>query len=503
MAVMSFRKESEQNITSQQKKINVLREQQKELKLAILFSGSKRIQLEDQENAKKMYELTNALDKYNQLIEEKKSCISDLVMKIREKEDEIVNQKKAISNAKILRQSTIDHLENQILLVSQRFNVLNAENETLKTGIEHLRFNKKEFLKLIGKIQQKISHQKATMEKIQEQIMSLHEEKHVVQAESLSFQEITDKVMKKVDVKIEELSRYIDHLKKQQKFNEARSFDRYAITRELEQKKREKELERTKKYKKDVSDRYNRMCEDLGNFFGWQDVNLYMMADQYQLDDMKNFSLFTFINELNWEMETIRKEIKATEDEMSLLEICNKNSVSEQIRCKKELEENLEKTLKLADRYQSKEMELRRDHELITSALQNVVKNLNCDLSKMTGLLRVDGLTSKLMYFKILKTKIKEIMQILQFCAVRDIVEGSISSTSIAIFENIDSLFEESDISYSKTPDRFIIPSMPKKIKFTDDPVEILTFEQLKRKVLKGVSCKTEKAKRKIQTYII
>lgn len=64
------------------KEINLLKEKQKEMNLKIFLNRSKKHTRKDQENAKKLCELTEAQNKYDRLIEEEKNLISDLDIKV-------------------------------------------------------------------------------------------------------------------------------------------------------------------------------------------------------------------------------------------------------------------------------------------------------------------------------------------------------------------------------------------------------------------------------------
>ncbi|XP_075706958.1 coiled-coil domain-containing protein 63-like [Rhinoderma darwinii] len=488
---MSSRKQSEHLILSQQKEITLLKEQQKELNLTIFFNGSQKNILNDKKNAKKLSELTEAQEKYNHLIQEQKNLIRDLEIKIKEKEEEIIKQKRAMCKTKTLGRSKIAQLENQLHHVTQKYNMMKTENDKQKERINHLHFKKTTYLKLFDKMQRKMNRQMASIEKIQEQVMSAHEEKNEIQAETLSLKDRADKEIKKYDTKIEELSRYVDHLNKQKQFMEAKLFDRSAKARKLRQKRQEKRLEKFKKYNQDIIDNYNTICEELGNLFGQQNVDLAKMAKQYMFNDIKNDSLFTYVNELNNEVEMVKQEIKAIEDEILHLESRNKNMLNEQLLSRKQLEEKLQKTSEAADKYKNKYWKMTKDLQQITSATEDLVKNLDCDLSAMKKMLGYEGLTSqdKLKYFKILEMKMDDLLQILNFCGFQDTAKSSLLSTSI------DSLLDASDATCSVAHKKISLPSMPKMIKATDDSVvEVLRFAELRNQVLHDVICREREA---------
>lgn len=65
------------------------------------------------------------------------------------------------------------------------------------------------------------------------------------------------------------------------------------------------------------------------------------------------------------------------------------------------LQEKLQETYEATDKYKNKCLEMTRDIKLITTALEDLVKNLNCDISSMEKKLGFEGLTcrEKLQYF--------------------------------------------------------------------------------------------------------
>ncbi|XP_069801524.1 coiled-coil domain-containing protein 63-like [Dendropsophus ebraccatus] len=491
MTKRSFKEQTEQYILSQQKEISQLREQQKDLKLTLLFSRSRKNILKDQENVKKLSELTEAQDKYKHLIEEQRNLISDLDIKIKDKEKELVKQKKEASKPKNIGRTQIAQLENQLQHITQKYNMMNIENAKLRENIDYLRCKKTAFQHSMEELQQKVTHQKAAIEKIQEQIMSAHKEKAEIQTKSLAFKNIADREIKKYDTKIDELTRYVDGLKNQKQFMEAKWLDRSAMAREQSRKRREKILEEKRKLNQEIIDEHNSLCEELGNLLGQQNVDLSEMAKQYTFNEMRNYSLFTYVNELHSEEVAIKQEIKAIEDELLKLESQNRNTLNEQQISIKQLQENLHETSEAAEKYKNKHLEMTRDLQTITSAIEDLVKNLDCDLSSMKKMFGCDMLTfqDKLQYFKILEMKMDDLIQVLNFCALRDRIEGSFSSTSIP------SILEASEISCSVGAKKVSLPAMPKTIKATGKSVGILEFVELRKKVLHDVVCKENKAK--------
>ncbi|XP_075119177.1 coiled-coil domain-containing protein 63-like [Leptodactylus fuscus] len=494
----SFRKVTEQRIHSQQKKINRLREQKKELKLTILLNRSQQNAQKDQKNAKKLCELTEAVEHYNHLIEVQNDLIRDLDIKIKEKEEEVLKQKREMTETKT-KQSKINHLENDLQHVNQKYNVMKIENAKLKEGIECLRLKKKKLQNLVDKKQERVKHLKIFIETIQEEIMSAHKEKLEIQKDILAFKDMGEKMLKKYELKIQNLSRYVDHVDKQKKFLETKLFDRSAMVKEQLQKRQEKHLKKIRKCNQDIIDNHKAICEGLGNLFGQKDVDLEKMAKQYLYDDMKNDSLRTYVNELNSEVEDIKQKIKATEDEIFNLESQNKKAFDEQLIAKKELEEKLQKTRETTEKYQNKYCEMLRELELITSATEDLVKTLGCDISSMEKMLGYGTLTcqEKLKYFEILEKEIDELLQILNICAIRDKVKSSISSTAL------DSLSDTSDMPYSSVRRKKVLPSMPKRVKkvTADSVVEVLGFEELPKKVLHDHQ-RTEGQEKETQTSL-
>ncbi|XP_073420876.1 coiled-coil domain-containing protein 63-like [Dendrobates tinctorius] len=490
----SFRKQTEHHLLSQQTEINLLKEQQKAMELSKLCRGSRQCILKDQESAQKLCELAEAQDQHNRLVEEQKKLISDLNMKIKEKEEEIVHQKKAMSNTKTSQGRTVQ-LENELQHVTQSFNVIKTENEKLKESINHLRFKKAKYQYLIDKMHQKITHQKALTEKMQERITSMHNEKTDIQTDVLTIKDAAEKESKKYDIKIEELNRYLDHLKKQQQFNETKLFDRSSKERELQKMRQGKRLEEVKKHNQGIIDNYNSICERLRHIFGQQDVDLDKMAKRYMLNDMKMCSLFTYVNELNNEVEEIKQDIKSSEDEILNLESCNKNLLDEQLVRQKELEEKLQNISETTEKYKIKYSEMSRELLLITSAAEDLVNNLGCDISSMEKKLGSEKPTcqEKLQYFKILETEMDKLIQLHSYCALRDVAPGSLASTTIS------STLVPSKVSCILGHKKISLPSMPKTIKVTDDTV--LGFKELWEKVLNQAIFREKKTKTKRQMH--
>ncbi|KAM4707126.1 coiled-coil domain-containing protein 63 [Discoglossus pictus] len=225
------------------------------------------------------------------------------------------------------------------------------------------------------------------------------------------------------NLEIKELIRIFDHEYKLKGFRQIKSFDRSQLEDEKMRLKREAlTKEKALKAKQDSTDLYQATYDQLLELSGEEGLDVLM--EQFLDNEEKNFANFSFMNELNNEIESLQDKIKAIEDEIVNLK-SQQNQASEQRHLTiKELEAKIQKTTEDADSCEQAYKENNKILDQLISALEDLFYATSCDPTPIKQLLgESNGITSlnMMQYFSVIESKANELLQIQTYLLIKDL----------------------------------------------------------------------------------
>ncbi|KAI6051772.1 coiled-coil domain-containing protein 63 isoform X1 [Marmota monax] len=412
----SFNFRSQLKLSSQHKEIQALQAEQNEITLVLsLLKSSKNLDL-NQKNYLELRFLLQAREDYEAMIKSMKELLVELDEKIVHMEKKISSQKqiftkmqKANNPQKLQKQIHI--LESRLNRVTEHFDKMLTSNAKLRQEIENLRFEKATYDNIYQQLCQSLLSQKKTMNLAIEQSSQAYEQSMQAMARMAAMKDRQQKDISEYNLEIRELERLYDLEAKLKSFLHVKLKDRM----ELEEDAKKKEALKTKRQRKNSKGESfeSYQVAHLRLMKLVEDGNLSQLIEDFLAKEEKNFARFTYIMELNNDMEMMNKKTQGIQDEITHLRSQQQSSHDDSRSVLKELEEKLRKTTEEANMYEDKNRELRKTLEHLKTLVENLFKKINCDASKIlvqlgeTGKVTDSNLSQ---YFSLIEKKTNDLL---------------------------------------------------------------------------------------------
>ncbi|XP_026241777.2 coiled-coil domain-containing protein 63 isoform X1 [Urocitellus parryii] len=433
----SFNFRSQLKLSSQHKEIQALQAEQNEITLVLsLLKSSRNLDL-NQKNYLELRFLLQAKEDYEAMIKSTKELLVELDEKIVQMEKKISSQKqiftkmqKANNPQKLQKQIHI--LESRLNRVTEHFDKMLTTNAKLRQEIENLRFEKATYDNIYQQLCQSLLSQKKTMNLAIEQSSQAYEQSMQAMARMAAMKDRQQKDISEYNLEIQELERLYDHEAKLKSFynheSKLKSFlhvkkkDRM----ELEEDAKKEEALKTKRHRKNSKGESfeSYQVAHLRLMKLVEDGNLSQLIEEFLAKEDKNFARFTYIMELNNDMEMMNKKIQEIQDEITHLRSQQQSSHDDSGSVLKELEEKLRKTTEEANRYEDKNRELRETLEHLKTSVENLFKKINCDASKILVQLGETGKvtdTNLSQYFSLIEKKTNDLLLLEAYMRMQEV----------------------------------------------------------------------------------
>ncbi|XP_047416984.1 coiled-coil domain-containing protein 63 [Sciurus carolinensis] len=412
----SFNFVSQQKISSQHKEIQALQAEQNEIALVLgLLKSSRNLDL-NQKNYMELRFLLQAKEDYEGLIKSMKGLLAELDEKIVHMENKITNQKQIFTKMqeannprKLQRQIRI--LESRLNLVTVHFDKMLTNNAKLRKEIEDLRFEKAAYDHVYQQLHQRLLMQKKTMNLAIEQSSQAYVQRLEAMARVAAMKDRQQKDTSQYNLEIRELERLYAHESKLKSFLLIKLNDRT----EFEEQARKEEALKTKKHgtksKGESFESYEVAHLRLKKLV--EDGNLNRLIEEFLTKEEKNFARFTYVTELNNDMEMMQKKTQRIQDEITLLRSQQQSSNDDSRSVLRHLEEKLRRTTEEANKFEEKNRELSQTLEQLKGAVEGLFKRIHCDATKILVRLGETGKVTDAnlsQYFSLIEKKASDLL---------------------------------------------------------------------------------------------
>nr|XP_020745654.1 coiled-coil domain-containing protein 63 isoform X3 [Odocoileus virginianus texanus] len=412
----SFNFRSQRKITNQHKEIKTLQEEQDEITLLLnLIKSSRNLDL-NEKNYMELRFLLQTKEDYEALIKSMKLLLAELDEKIVQMEKKIVTQRQIFTKIQEANnprklQKQIHVLETRLNLVTVHFDQMLTTNAKLRKEIEDLRYEKAAYDNVYQHLHRRLLMQKKTMNVAIEQSAQAYEQRLEAMARMAAMKDRQQKDISQYSLEIRELERVYDHETKLKSFLLVKLNDRL----EFEEQSKKEEVLKAKKFGK----------KSKGESFESYEVahlrllkliktgNLNQLIEEFLAKEEKNFARFTYVTELNNDMEMMHKKIERIQNEIMHLRSQQKSSHDDSYSILRELEEKLKKTTEEADMYENNYREISKTLEYLKTSVENLFKKINCDATKILVQLGETGKitdTNLPQYFAIIEKKTNDLL---------------------------------------------------------------------------------------------
>ncbi|XP_076778865.1 coiled-coil domain-containing protein 63 [Arvicanthis niloticus] len=428
----SFNFRNQRMIANQYKEIENLKAEQAETTLLLsLVKSPKNLDI-NQKNFMELRFLLQTKGDYESLISSMKVLLGELDDKIVQMERKITNQKQIFlktqeANNPRKLQKQIHILETRLNLVTVHFDTMLTSNAQLRKEIEDLLFEKAAYDHVYQQLQRRLQMQKKTMNVAIEQSAQAYEQRVEAMARMAAMKDRQQKDISQYNLEIRELERLYDHETKLKSFLLVKLNDRTEF--EDQAKKQEAAAVKSKKHGKkrkgESFESYEVAHLRLLKLAENGDLN--QLTEDFLAKEEKNFARFTYVTELNNDMETMHKKTQRIQDDIINLRSQQQISHEGTRNILKQMEEKLRKTTEDADVFESKYKEMNKTLEYLKNSVEKLFKKINCDATEILGKLGETGKITDInlqQYFAIIEKKTNDLLLLESFRRLQEL-EGT------------------------------------------------------------------------------
>uniref|UniRef100_A0A8C3WHX5 Coiled-coil domain containing 63 n=1 Tax=Catagonus wagneri TaxID=51154 RepID=A0A8C3WHX5_9CETA len=482
----SFNFRSQQKITNQHKEIKTLQEEQDEITLLLnLIKSSRNLDL-NEKNYMELRFLLQTKEDYEALIKSMKLLLADLDEKIVQMEKKIINQRQIFTKIQEANnpqklQKQIHILETRLNLVTVHFDKMLTTNAKLRKEIEDLRYEKAAYDSVYQQLHHRLLMQKKTMNMATEQSAQAYEQRLEAMARMAAMKDRQQKDVSQYNLEIRELERLYAHETKLKSFLLVKLNDRLEFE---EQAKKEEALKSKKHRKKNKGESFEsyevahlRLLKLIKN------GNLNQLIEEFLAKEEKNFARFTYVTELNNDMETMHKKTERIQNEIMHLRSQQKSVYDDNHSTLRQLEEKLKKTMEEADMYENNYREISKTLEYLKNSVENLFKKINCDATKILVQLGETGKitdTNLPQYFAIIEKKTNDLLLLESYKRIMDmeVAEVEVPPPFINPFWGGSALLKPAE-PVKVTPPVLGADSLSDKLDEVDQPLDHSSLREL------------------------
>ncbi|NXF50168.1 CCD63 protein, partial [Oceanites oceanicus] len=405
-----------QKMQAQEKEIESLAREHKEVSLTLSQIMSPRNAMLDDRNCMELQCLLQTKYQYDSLIRDRKALLAELDNQILELEKKIVRQNQIAvkvkqANSSKRRQKQIETLEMRLNNVTVRFDTIMTRNNKLREEIESLRIQKAVLDNFYLKLHQKLDEQRRRMNTAVEQSAQAYEQRTEALARISAMKERHSKDTVQYNVELQERERVLDWETKLKAFTLTKLTDRSELEEEAKKKKALKAAQRAKRRQGESFESqevaYKRLLELA------EDGDIDRLLNGFIEKEGKNFACFTYITELNNEMEKMQRRVKDLQNEITALVTEQEYAKSSSLHVLQELEEKLMETTEEANWYEDRCKESSKVLGQLKSGMEALFKEINCDATKIMKQLGENGQITDLnlmQFFGLVEKKTNELL---------------------------------------------------------------------------------------------
>ncbi|KAK1131274.1 hypothetical protein K0M31_017561 [Melipona bicolor] len=381
-------KDAKLQLHNQKNMIDHLEYEKAELVIRIKTATSKTFARKDKEMDEKLKCTLTMQTKYDEMIRTEKQEIVELDNEIHKLSNEIASLKTKIkSDIQLrdiaLRQDKMIHiLENRLEVATKRFNIAVAQNTKLRNEIEDMLKERAQFTALWNKLINQLNTGKQIINDLIEQATIAFNQRD---EELNKIQALRERGLRDLKTHVSEmceLQRTMDNEMKLQEFLGVKG--QYREMADLNAK-RAAERKANIEEKQNMIEDYKHILQMIKEFTGEQDID--KLIAHFIKQEEENFALFSYVNELNDELESLQSRMAQLTTAIQNAHIMNELTNREQAETLDKLKKELEDQTALADAAEENLMQCDDVIEKLLKGIESLFKAIRCDNSPILQLL--------------------------------------------------------------------------------------------------------------------
>jgi len=307
---------------TQETAITQLEKELKELDTNMKLANSPGMKKQDRENSKTLKNFMMSQDEYLRLVNKETEEIQSLDRQISEIEEKINAQHRQMGGVHnshqrhVTTQHTIRVLENRLNKATREFNEMLAQNAKLREDIQHLRNQRGIFDTIHKRLCKNLVGKKREQLELIEQSTQAFDQRDEAEQKMATLQDRNQKDLAQYNMEYKELMRQLDHDTALKKFLLDKAQERWELAESCANERKKnfeaKSERQAEKTLKEYLDAFRAIKTITG-----EDQNEKLVERFIQMED-QNFAMFTYVNEINNQLERKNDEIRMLENEIKI-----------------------------------------------------------------------------------------------------------------------------------------------------------------------------------------
>ncbi|XP_069897404.1 coiled-coil domain-containing protein 63-like isoform X2 [Dipodomys merriami] len=278
--------------------------------------------------------------------------------------------------------------------VTVHFDKMMSANTRIREEIDTLRFEKAAYDNVYQQLHKRLLTQKKTMNMAIEQSAQAYKQRVEAMARTTAMKERQQKDISQYNLEIRELERVYDHESKLKSFLLFKLNDRSEFEEQAKQEEALKMKKHGKQSKGESFESYEVAHLRLLKFTSNGDLN--QLIEDFVAKEEKNFARFTYLTELNNDMEMVQKKTQQIQDAIIQLRSQQQIDQDDSQLALKEMEEKVKVATEKAELCEARQGELSGMLSQLKGSLEKLFQRIGCDNTEIQGHLGERGTISDL-----------------------------------------------------------------------------------------------------------
>jgi hypothetical protein len=305
----------------QKKIIQQLKMELTEVDVEMKLASSNKNRRQDRENSNELKHFMEGQDEYSRLIVNQQEEIQCLDRQISEIEEKINAQHRhmggvhASHHRHVTTQHTIRVLENRLNKATREFNDCLASNAKLREEIQHLRSQRGVFDNIHKRLFKDLIKKKRDQVELIEQSTMAFDQRDEAETKMATLQDRNQKDLAQFNMEYKELMRQLDHDTNLKKFLLDKAQERWEMAEALGNERKKNFEAKSERHAEKTLKEYLNAFIEIKKITG-ETENEKLVERFIEMED-QNFAMFSYVNEINNQLEQQTDNIKMLENQIS------------------------------------------------------------------------------------------------------------------------------------------------------------------------------------------
>merc|ERR1719378_710452 len=326
----------------QQTAIKQLEGEMNEIETEMKLASSCKNKKQDNENSEDLQNFMKGQDEYAQRILQETEEIQSLDRQISETEEKIKSQHRLMGGVHnshqrhVTTQHTIRVLENRLNKATREFNDMLAKNAKLREQIQHLRSQRSVFDTIHKRLFKELVTKKREQLELIEQSTMAFDQRDEAEQKMATLADRNQKDISQYNMEYKELMRQLDHDTALKKFLLDKAQERTEMAEGRANERKKNFEEKSERQAEKTLKEYLTAFKDIQKITG-EERNEKLVERFVEMED-QNFAMFSYVNEINDQLEKQNDTIRALENEIQIYKADAEETIEQKRAKLKEIE---------------------------------------------------------------------------------------------------------------------------------------------------------------------